>query len=350
MADDPVNLSVPLSVGAAEAVIERAAQTAGAGMPLATGLRTAADETDSWRLARALRSIAAQLDQGRTLDQIIETKANRLPPHLAGLIRAAQRTGALAQVLAEWLENRRAVREHWRALLTALAYPAIAVILAAAVFLLLANTVVGTFKPMLEDFGMRLPAATTSFIRLCEVGTQVIPVSLGVALLCAIGLRLIGGRSGWSWLVTNLPLVGLPWHWTGVTEMLRSLGLLLERRVPLAEALRLTADGIADGYVASQCRKLATRVEKGSSLTMSLVHLRTLPLSIVPLVRWGELHDLLPEGLKSAAEMIEGRLERRTAMLVQIIPPVVFVLVGVIAVSGVVSIFLPLISLIQGLS
>ena len=69
-----------------------------------------------------------------------------------------------------------------------------------------------------------------------------------------------------------------------------------------------------------------------------------------PLVRWGEQHDLLSESLRSAAEMLEGRLAQRTDMLVLILPPIIFLMIGMMIGSGVVALFLPLISLIQGLS
>jgi type II secretory pathway component PulF len=125
---------------------------------------------------------------------------------------------------------------------------------------------------------------------------------------------------------------------------------LVQYHIPLPEALRLTADGVSDAYIAEQCRKLASRVEGGSSLTMSLVKLRTLPLSIVPLVRWGERNNALDEALRSSAELIEGRLRSRTHVVAQIVPPLVFITVGVSLASAVLALFLPLISLIQGLS
>jgi type II secretory pathway component PulF len=83
---------------------------------------------------------------------------------------------------------------------------------------------------------------------------------------------------------------------------------------------------------------------------MSLIELRTLPVSIVPLIHWGEQHGLLADGLRSAAEMIEGRLNLRSDLLVQIVPPVTLILVGWMAVSMMLALFLPLISLIQGLT
>jgi len=338
-----------LTTATAEAVLERAGHISASGMPLASGLRAAALETESFTLRRALRWIADQLDRGRSLEDCL-AKSRRLPPHLAGLIIAARRTGAFGPMLAQWLENRRAARQQWRAVAAVLSYPVLAMTLATAIFLFFALMVVPTFKRMFDEFGLRLPAHTTMILWISEAGSIMLASVLVVGAAATVALRLIGGRTGWSLVITSLPIIGLPWHWTGVTEMLRGLGLLVENQVPLPEALDLTAAGIGDAYVGDQCRRLARRVEKGTSLTMALVHLRTLPLSIVPLVHWGERHGELAEALRSAAEMIEGRLTLRTDMLIQVIPPILFVFVGAMALSMVSGLFLPLISLIQGLS
>lgn len=348
--DEQTPIAVPvMSASVAEAVIERAAQVTAAGMPLAAGLRAAAQETDSWRVARALRSIAAELERGRSLEDCL-TSSGRMPPQIAGLIRAARRTGDFSPMLAQWIENRRAAHQHWRGVLAALAYPALAVVLACGVFLLFALLVVPTFSVMFHEFGLRLPSNTVAVLWLCDSGSRVLIGVLAVTAVALVALRVFGGRAAWSNLMTSLPLVGVPWHWTGVAEMLRCLGLLIEHHVPLPEALRLTADGIGDAFVGEQCRRLAALVEKGTSLTMSLIQLRTLPVSIAPLVHWGERHGMLADGLRSAAEMIEGRLHVRSDMLVQIVPPVTIVVVGWLALAMVFALYLPLISLIQGLT
>jgi type II secretory pathway component PulF len=348
--NEEANKEILLSAATAEAVVERAAFVAAAGMPLAAGLRAAAQESDSWRLARALRSMATELERGRWLDDCLAAGRGRTIRHLAGVIRAARRTGEGGALLAQWFENRRAARQHWRGVLAALAYPALSLALFGLVFLFLAIFVMPVFREILNDFGLRLPFYTTYILRVFTAGTTILGIVVGVGAVALAGVRLIGGRAGWSWLIASLPLIGAAWHWTGVAEMLRCLSLLVEHSVPLPEALRLTSAGIADGYVAVQCSHLAARVEKGMSLTASLLDLRTLPVSIVPLVHWGEKLGELADGLRSAADMIEGRLKMRRTLLVQIIPPVILVFTGAMAISVVVAIFLPLISLIQGLS
>jgi type II secretory pathway component PulF len=339
-----------LSAEAAEALVERVAQLGESGAPLAAGLRAAAAESDSWRLARALRRVADESDRGRPLEDVIAGATRRLPPHLAGLIRAAQRTGHLGTVLAEWLENRRAARVHWRSVTASLTYPFITLVMATATYLLLAVAVVNPFKTIVEEFGLNIPVNLNVIHWISTTGLWFFGFAIGLAVITAAMLRLIGGRAAWSWMMTQLPLVGGMWHWTGIAEMLRSLALLVEHHVPLPEALRLTAGGIGDAYVGSLCRDLAGRIEKGTPLFMAIIHQRALPLSIVPLVRWGQQHDVLAEGLRSAAEMLEGRLRIRSTLVIQIIPPLIFIVVGVMILSLVFVVLSTMVSLIQGLS
>jgi type II secretory pathway component PulF len=338
-----------LAADTAEALIERVAQLGLTGAPLAAGLRAAAAETDSWRLATALRHVASEIEQGRHLADVVADSTRRLPPHLAGLIRAAERTGNLGVVLAEWLENRRAAREHWRRVVAALTYPAITLALAIVIYLLVAIAVVNPFKTIVEEFGLIVPVNLNVIHWISTSGLQLIGAGLVTLTVALIALRLVGGPSAWSAMMAQLPLVGNSWHWTGVAEMLRSLALLLGHKLPLPESLRLTAGGIRDAYVGTLCRDLARRIEQGTPLFMAIVHQRSLPLSIVPLIRWGEENDVLPEALQSAAEMLEGRLRIRSTVVVQVLPPLIFIIVGVIVLSLVFVIFSTMINLMQGL-
>src|SRR5262245_38236480 len=101
MSQTPGPSESTLPAGQAEAVLARAAEIAAAGMPLAAGLRAAAGEADSLRVARALRRLAAELDRGRSLADVLAS--SRLPPNLAGLLQAAQRSGHFGAVMAEWI-------------------------------------------------------------------------------------------------------------------------------------------------------------------------------------------------------------------------------------------------------
>ena len=75
-----------------------------------------------------------------------------------------------------------------------------------------------------------------------------------------------------------------------------------------------------------------------------------LPASMRPFVAWGERTGNLPEALRAVTEMLLSRIQMRTVLLRSIAPPVVFILVGMVVGFMIVSLFMPLVALIQGLS
>lgn len=350
MSHESANADPPLAAATAEAVVSQLAHLTGGGGSLAAGLRAAAEESRSLRLRRALVHLAGEVERGRPLEDVVAATSRRLPTELGGLIRASQRTGHLGVVLAEWLENRRAARQHWSEVVAAIAYPAITLALANVVLVLFCIFVIQPFEQIITDWGLRMPANLPVLLWIGRTGIYWYLAGLAFLAMLLVGWRLVGGAASFSWLVSQTPIIGPTWHWTGVSEMLRSLALLVEHRIPLSEALRLTGGGITDANVGRACRQLASRVEQGSPLYMAIIQGRSLPLSIVPLVRWGEMQGVPEDGLRAAAEMLEGRLRVRSVLAIHVLPPIVFLLIGIGTVTIVGTFMTTMLSLIQGLS
>jgi type IV pilus assembly protein PilC len=98
------------------------------------------------------------------------------------------------------------------------------------------------------------------------------------------------------------------------------------------------------------CQVLGEGVERGRPLSDLVAGTPQLPASLVPLLRWGEKTGELADALRTANEMLLGRVRTRAMLLRSISPPVVFILVFLVVGFMLVSLFLPLFSLIQGLA
>ena len=339
-----------LSTKDAETLAVRVAQVSGAGMSLAAGLRAAAGESHSHRLSRALRQMAQSVEQGASLSQAIETFGGQLPPHITGIMQAADNSGRLGSLLAEWIENQRAARSHRREVVAALAYPLLTIALAFAVLVFVSQAVVPQFRIMFREFGLTLPPATEAFLWFGETGVEILAAIVAALAVIAVVVRVLGGRARWSQAVTFVPLVGSLWHWTGVAEALRVLALLVDERMDLAKSLRTAGQANSDAHVGRVCQRLAADVGRGLPLWRAILDSRSLPLSIVPLVRWGEKGGMLGDSLRTAAEMLEGRLRSGSQVLVTVLPPLVFVSVAALVASFVGGLMMPMILLIRGLT
>ena len=339
-----------LSAREAESLVLSVAQMAGADLPLAAGLRAAAGEATSQRMSRALRQVAAAIERGSSLELAIAACGPRVPAYMAGFLKSAERTGKLGVVLTEWVENQWAVRTRRREVASALTYPLISLAMTVAVFLFLAVAVAPTFRNIMEEFHLRVPLPTRVFFWLSDAAW---PMTIGTVVTLLLGftaVRLFGGRAACSRLLGALPLVGKLWYWSGSAEGLRAVGLLVENQVPLPEALALAADGVGDAYIGEACKKLGKRVEEGEPLWEALLRTRLLPMSIIPVIRQGEQQGTLDGSLRTAAEMLEDRVRSRGVLIVQVLPPLIFLLIAFLISMFLAAMYLPLMNLIQGLT
>lgn len=340
----------PLNSNEAAQLGQRVALVAASGLPLAAGLRAAARESGPGRVAAALEGLADQVQQGRSLDEALSASSARLPGHVRGLLAAAGRSGDLGGALVELVEYQRVGRELTNSLWTSLAYPLLIVGLALTVFVLVVEFVAGSFEKMFDDFGLALPAATQLLMWCYRNGTPVLLGTAVVGLLAAVAIRLGTTRASRLRLCKALPLLGPMWRWAGWAEWSGLLSVLVRRQVPLAEALRLAADGVSDADMGQLSLQLADGAGRGQSLSQLAAVTRRLPSSLVPLLRWGEQTGVLADALAAGRAMFESRLRTRAWLLQSILPPIVFAVVGSCFLFVVGALFLPLVSLIQALS
>lgn len=342
-------MSAPSSNSTAAGLAREIAQATASGANLGSALLAAAEGTRNVRVARALRKIAERVNRGEPLEQIL-TSNSPLPAYLSGIMLAGLKTGHPALSIAEWLFLRERAYVHWSNVLAAITYPLAALTGTYALFLFLTMGVAPDFRRMLREMGLKLSPATEAVFWFTEYGPRVSLVMVGVAVAGLVLARVIGGRAGWSQLVAALPLFGPLWHWGGSSELLRALALMLEHRIPLPLALRLTGEGISDAALAKHCRQLQERVEQGMELSRAMQKSPTLPPSIFPIVRSGERAGNVPAALCAAAEMLEARLITQSSLVLFLAPTVIFFLIVGMALMLVFGFMGPMVSLIQGLT
>ncbi len=176
-----IDRPVRLSETDAEMLMVYVAELSAANLPLASGLRAAAEEGGG-RLAVALRSLADALDQGQSLNEALLAPASGFPRYLQGLVQAALRTGQLGAALTELVAHRRAAREQQRTVTSALAYPAMLLGFTGVMFLALAALLGPALVDMLDDFQLTVPMVSHVLIWIGQHGIAPILTALAGVL------------------------------------------------------------------------------------------------------------------------------------------------------------------------
>jgi general secretion pathway protein F len=331
---------------------ERIAGLTRAGLPLAPGLDALGDELPRGRLRRSIKHLAATLESGVALSDAIESQQGNIPAHLRGLVIAGTRSGRLSDVLSRFTQYTSISAELGRRLWINLAYPVLTAILTGLLFMLISVYMVRQFEAIFKDFGVSLPGVTVLVIRIAHA-VNIISIPLLVLSVIGVviwlsGLVVLDPAKRRS-LLGQIPLIGAVWRLTSLAEFCHLLALLIESRLPLSEALRLTGEGVQDSRLHRACEAMAREIDEGRTLFAAMEDRSVFPRGLPRLIRWGETRQTLAEVLHMAGSMFEAR-SRAHASFSGAALTVICVLFMFAMIMLVPALFLPLITLISKLS
>ena len=350
-----------LSPDEAARLSEQITDVASSGLPLGPGLRALGEEMPPGRLRSSLEGLADAIDRGVPPAEALDAQKDRIPAHLRGLVEGGLRTGRLGDLLGRFSSHANLTADLKRGIWLALAYPAVTLVVALALFLLVEVILVGQFESSFRDFGVPLPLLTVALIEISHALREGWPILVGllaVAVLAALFFRFVMKRDRRNSLISRLPVVGPLWRYTAWAEFCHLLALLLEAKTPMPEALRLAGRGVDNAGIDRACQEMAREVERGASLSDALAGRapneravrRSMPVGLSNLLKWAEDHSTIAEILRMAGEMFQARSGAQATFAGAVLG-VITVIGGMIGVGVVVlGLFLPLITLVNALS
>ncbi len=319
-------------------------------VPLEVTLAALAEEREDPRLARVARQLSEQLERGATIEQAVASLGTQLPAEIGGLLQAGIESGDLAGLVEQFAQQRLASRRARLQIRMALAYPLLILAILVPLALLLSMYVIPMFNDLFVEFDLALPGMTMLMLVVAREMPWLILALVAIVFGLPLVLRFVGGQSLLHRVRLAVPLLGRLWMWSGQREFAAMLSSLLDRRLPMSSALAHTGAVLSDRNLARACRRVDQRVQQGQSLSQSLTQSIHFDWSLVTLVAWGERHGMLPDALRVAADVFDDRIEQRVSWLRRMLPPLTLVAVAAIACFVVVSMMIPLVKLIEGLS
>jgi type IV pilus assembly protein PilC len=319
-------------------------------------MRMFAEEASSPWTKEAFRGIARQLEQGSSWQQAIKGAGLFLPRFLKGVFAIAERSGSIEQVIVEYLAGARRTRRARRRVLGAFFYPGFLMIAAASLAVFIFLYVIPPFRTIFNDFGVELPRLTKSVIAISDivvvswqwwVGGLVFATLLLLGMLLSTRLPITAPAVR---LLQAIPIVGTASLLAGASEFCILLGMLVRARIPLPEALRLTAKGIRDANLRAGCLRLAKQVEAGDSPAYAASVLPHFSPRLAHLLRHTDHERSFGDILRAHGALFAIQAEAQAGIAVVWMQPFLLVLVGMLGGLIVVSLFMPLIKLLNELS
>jgi len=325
------------------------------GLPLLRGLNVLDKQERDSVLKNTIEKLADSVQGGNTFSESLAQFPFIFNDLYVNMVKAGEVGGVLELVLTRLAEFQEKAAKIKSKVAAAMVYPIIVMTMAIAIMGFLLVFIVPKFEAIFHDMlGDRpLPAITTLVIgvsRFVQAHWLVI-VAIIFALIAGykFGNRTARGKSVFDRAKLHFPLFGEVIRKTAISRFSRTLGTLVTSGVPILQALNITRETAGNIVIARAISQVHESVKEGDSIVQPLEASSAFPPMVVSMIDVGEETGQLPEMLLKIADVYDDEVDTSVAAMTAALEPIMIVFLALVVGIIVVALFLPLISIIQGL-
>ena len=325
-----------------------------AGLPLVQCLELLAKEEPDKRLALAIDQTRNDIEAGNSLADAMQKRPHAFDALYTHMVAAGEAGGILdtiLQRLSTYIEKQAKIKSQVRA---AMIYPTAVLSIAAIVVFVILWKVIPTFTLLFEGLNATLPLATRIVISASKGLIFAMPFLIAGFLIVSYSLKRYydtpDGRMRIDGMMLRAPLVGKIFRKIAVARFCRTLGTLTSSGVPILDGLDITAKTAGNAVIESAIRMVRGRIERGETIAAPLKATGVFPAMVAQMIGAGESTGALDTMLGKIAEFYEEEVDIAVAGLLTILEPLLIAVLGVIVGGIVISMYLPLFSIISQLS
>jgi type IV pilus assembly protein PilC len=322
-------------------------------LPLIQGLTILAEQTKNRYFKQVIKDVRSDVEAGSTLNQAKKKFPRVFDDLYCNLVASGEQSGSLdimLRRLAEFLEKIVRLRSQVK---QAMIYPSAIVIFAILVVIFMLWKVIPVFANIFVELGAKLPSLTAFIMALSNfVQKYILFIFIGVVLLI-FAFRSVrrtdSGRKVIDRMLLRMPLFGQLLEKVGLSRVTRTLSTLLSGGVPMLESLKITSSTAGNVIIEDQIMRARSLVAEGTSLTDAFKEVGHFPFMLIQMIGVGEATGTLDEMLTKLADFYDEEVEATVANLLSVLEPILLIFVGGMVGTIVVSMYLPIFSLIQQL-
>jgi len=299
-------------------------------------------------LGEMLVQIRERVKGGSTLADAVEEHDRVFDRLYVNMLRAGESGGALESVLERLSEHLARNREVREALVSALIYPIILIVVALTSVFILLGYVVPQFAEMFESAGESLPLSTRITIGIGEAlrsyGWLMLTVTAAAVFALRQQLRNAARLQQWHNCLLNLPVAGQIILKIEVARFARTLATLLQNGVTLLKALSIVKDTMSNKVLAKGVEQVTVSLREGESLAAPLAQHTRFPSFAIHMIKVGEESGNLQDILLQVAAAYDRDTRTTIKRALALLEPALILILGGIIAAVIISILVAILS------
>ena len=326
-----------------------------AGVPLMQCLEILGEMQENKKFAAAVKGVKSEVEQGNSLAASMKNYPKVFDGLYTNMVAAGEAGGILDTIfqrLSIYIEKNVKLKA---AVKSASVYPIAIVIIASGVITLILIFVVPAFTTLFESMNAVLPLPTRIVIGFSKF------LGSAYGILIAVGLGVLGavvkayyattkGRYNIDGLLLKIPIFGSLLQKIAVARFTQTMATLIASGVPILDCLEITAGTSGNAVVEEAIRKVKGSIEEGNTIAAPLKESPVFPSMVVSMIAVGEAAGALEVMLSKIAAFYEEEVDTAVGDIMTAMEPMIMAILGVVVGGIVISMYMPIFSLVSQLS
>lgn len=316
-----------------------------AGLPITDALNLLKIQA-SPALAESMNAILVDVQSGVSLSEAMSKHPRMFSKVYVALVKSGESAGVLEKVLNRLADSLEKSRDFQSKVQGAMIYPAIVLFGMLGVMIIMMVVVVPKLTSLYSDFNQSLPWSTQIIVAMSNLIIHfwwaLIAIGVGVFLAVRSYIQTSAGRTWMDKLLYRLPIVGPLLVETMLTQLTRTLSLLVGSGVSIIDALNISSAATGNVVTEGELHKIARQVEKGFSVSVSFSESDVFPLMVGQMMAVGEETGKIDEILERLSNYYETEAEQKVKALTTAIEPLIIIMLGLGVGFLIFSIIMPI--------
>ena len=329
-----------------------------AGLPLVQCLDILAEQQKNTFFKDVLRQVRQNVEEGSTLFASMQKHPRVFDALYTSMVEAGETGGVLDLILQRLATLIEKVVKLKRSIVSASIYPAAVVFVAIAAVAVIMIVVIPQFQQIFLGLlgpGELLPLPTRIVMAISSFlagwgGFATLVTIIGSVVGIRYYYKTERGRWQIDTIVLKIPVFGSLIRKIAVARFSRILSTLLSSGVPILQSLDITAKTAGNVVIENAIFKVRAGVERGENFVDPLKATEVFPHMVGQMIGVGEQTGALDAMLGKIADFYEEEVDTAIADILSMIEPMLILFLGVTIGSIVISMYLPLFTLIGKLA
>lgn len=324
-----------------------------AGVSIIDALGMLGEQTANKSMKAAIYSVRDNVQRGETLSGSMRREKDVFPSILINMVEAGEMSGSLENSLDRMATHFEKDAKVKGMVKKAMIYPAVLLVVAIGVMVIMCVFVVPNFVSTFADMGMDLPIMTKIVIWLSDfmIGYWYILLAAVIALI--VGYKLFSssafGEKLIATILLKIPVIGVMLQKTACARFARTLSTLLSAGMPLIDSVNITARAIDNVLFEEELNEAASQIQKGMNLSTVLKKNKLFPPMILHMLAIGEETGNMEEMLLNAANYYDEEVESSTAQVMALMEPAIIIVMAGMVGLLIAAIYGPVLQMTQGI-